>query len=238
MLRQVDRDIWIAEQPMRYFGLSVGTRMTAIRLPNREIAVISPIQTTKEIIAQLDRIGVVAYIIAPNLYHYFFAADFKAHYSAATFWAAPGLKEKRPELPIDYVIEPIAVGASESELWNRLDFVLFEGFRTLGSRGIDRLNECVFFHRSSRTLILTDTAFHFDESFPLLTRLATKMSGGYKELSPSVLEKIATRDKAKIRRSVDRVLEWDFERVIMAHGSIIERRGKEKLRQGYESFLS
>jgi hypothetical protein len=30
---------------------------------------------------------------------------------------------------------------------------------------------------------------------------------------------------------------WDFERVIMAHGSIIEQDGKEKLKKGYESFL-
>lgn len=237
MLRQIDQDIWVAEQPMRYFGLSVGARMTAIRLQNREIVVISPIQMTEALIAQLDDIGTVAYIIAPNLYHYFFAADFKARYSTATFWAAPGLKEKRPELPIDYVIEPITVDASGSELWNCLDFSLFEGFRTLGATGIDRLNECVFFHRDSRTLIITDTAFHFDDSFPLLTRLATKMGGGYKTLSPSVLEKIATRDKAKIKQSVNKVLEWDFERVIMAHGSIIETNGRELFRRGYKTFL-
>jgi hypothetical protein len=237
MLRPVDQDIWVAEQPMRYFGLSVGARMTAIRLQNQEIVVISPVQPTEELVAQLDRIGAVAHIIAPNLYHYFFAADFKAHYPTATFWAAPGLKEKRPELPIDYVIEPVTVDASGSEPWNCLDFFLFEGFRTLGSGGIENLNECVFFHRASRTLVITDIAFHFDESFPLLTRLATQVGGGYKQLSPSVLEKIATRDKAKIRQSVDRVLEWDFERVIMAHGSIIELHGKEKFRRGYEAFL-
>jgi hypothetical protein len=28
MLRAIDRDIWVVEQPLRYFGLSVGTRMT------------------------------------------------------------------------------------------------------------------------------------------------------------------------------------------------------------------
>ena len=148
------------------------------------------------------------------------------------------MKEKRPELPIDYVIEPAIVEASKSELWRCLDFVLFEGFKTLGSGGIDDLNECIFFHRATRTLIVTDAVFHFSESFPLLTRLAAKMGGSYQKLSPSVLEKIATKDKAKVRQSVDRVLEWDFERVIMAHGSIVEAHGKEKFRQGYEIFLA
>ena len=223
---------------MRYFGLSVGARMTVIRLQNQEIAVISPICLTEELVAQLDQLGRVTFVIAPNLYHYFFVADFKTHYPSATLWAAPGLKEKRPELPIDYVIERTAVSASGSELWNYLEFVLFEGFRTLGSGGIDKLNECIFFHKATSTLIVTDTAFHFDESFPLLTRLAVKIGGGYKKLSPSMLEKIATKDKTKVRHSVDRVLKWDFERVIMAHGSVIEMHGKEKFQQGYEAFLS
>ncbi len=238
MLIQVDQDVWVAEQPMRYFGLSIGARMTVIRLQNQEIGVVSPIRLTEALVAQLDRIGAVAHIIAPNLYHYFFASDFKARYPTANFWAAPGLEEKRPELPIDYVIEPTVVEASRSELWNCLDFVLFEGFKTLGSGGIDNLNECIFFHKSTHTLIVTDTAFHFDESFSLLTRLAAKTGGGYKKLSPSILEKIATQDREKVRRSVERVLKWDFERVIMAHGSIIERHGKEKFRQGYEAFLA
>ncbi len=237
MLTQVDRDVWVAEQPMRYFGLSVGARMTVIRLQNQEVVVISPVRMTDELATQLDRLGTVAYIIAPNLYHYFFAAEFKAHYPTATFWAAPGLKEKRPELPIDLVVEPTAVNSNESELWSCLEFVLFEGFRTLGAGGMEELNECIFFHRATGTLIVTDTAFHFDENFPLLTRLTIKMGGSYRKLSPSILEKIATRDREKVRRSVERVLRWDFERVIMAHGSIIEANGKEKFRQGYETFL-
>ncbi|NJL46236.1 MAG: hypothetical protein HC929_00385 [Leptolyngbyaceae cyanobacterium SM2_5_2] len=84
---------------------------------------------------------------------------------------------------------------------------------------------------------MTDTAFHFDESFPILTQLATRMLGGYKSLSPSLLERVATTEKEKVRKSVERVLGWDFERVIMAHGSIIEQNGKEKFKQGYEQFL-
>ncbi|WP_375498341.1 hypothetical protein [uncultured Nostoc sp.] len=30
---------------------------------------------------------------------------------------------------------------------------------------------------------------------------------------------------------------WDFERVIMAHGSIIEQDGKSQFKAGYEWFL-
>jgi Domain of unknown function (DUF4336) len=232
MLREIDRDIWVAEQPLRYFRLSVGTRMTVIRLANRELAVISPIQISDEIVSQLDELGTVSHIIAPNLYHYLFATNFKMLYPNGTFWAVPGLEVKKPDLSIDQIIKSDA-----NSLWDGLEYVFFDGFRTLGLSGFDSLNECVFFHAASRTLILTDTAFHFDDSFPALTQFATRLLGGYKSLSPSLLERIATTEKEKVRNSVAKILRWDFERVIMAHGSIVEQNGKEKFQQGYEQFL-
>lgn len=232
MLRKLDRDIWAAEQPLRYLGFSVGTRMTVVRLANGELAVISPIQISETLVSELSNIGTVSHIIAPNLYHYLFVADFKARYPQATFWAAPGLAVKQPELSIDQTID-----RSTNSIWEELEFVFFEGFRTLGLGGIDSFNECVFFHPPSRTLILTDTAFHFDNSFPFLTQLAFKVTGSYKQLSPSLLEKIATTDKETVRKAVNQVLAWDFERVVMAHGTIIDKGGKAQFKQGYERFL-
>lgn len=232
MLREIDRDIWVAEQPLRYLGLSVGTRMTVIRLANRELAVISPIQVNDTIVSQLDEQGTVSHIIAPNLYHYLFAANFKKLYPNATFWAAPGLEAKKPDLAIDRTIKGDA-----NSLWNGLEYVFFDGFKTIDLGGFTSLNECVFFQAASRTLILTDTAFHFDESFPTITQFASRAIGGYKKLSPSILERVATKDKEKVRESVKNVLSWDFERVIVAHGSIIETQGKQKFKEGYEQFL-
>ena len=232
MLRKIANNLWVAEQPLRYFGLSVGTRMTVIRLANRELVVISPIEVSNAIADQLRELGTVKHVVAPNLYHYSFVTSFKTLYANATIWAVPGLKVKQPSLPIDRTIERDTPG-----LWTGLEHVFFDGFRTLSLNGFDALNECVFFHVESRTLILTDIAVHFDESFPAPTQLATRVLGGYKKLSPTLLERVATTDKENIRKSVKKILEWDFERVIMAHGSVVEQEGKEKFRQGYQRFL-
>jgi Domain of unknown function (DUF4336) len=232
MLKEIDKDIWVAEAPFKYFGLSVGTRMTVIRLENRELAVISPIQVDNAISQQLDKLGTVSHIIAPNRYHYLFASDFKALYPKAIFWATSGMEAKKPELPIDRQID-----SKIYDFPRDLDCVLFDGFKTLGFNGIDLVNEWVFFHQKSRTLILTDIAFHFDDSFPLITQFAARVIGGYKSLSPSLLEKVATTEKAKIKLAVQKILAWDFERVIMAHGSMIESQGKQRFKAGYESFL-
>ncbi len=232
MLKKIDKDIWVADAPFKYFGLSVGTRMTVIRLANRELAVISPIQIDNATSLELDKLGTVSHIIAPNLYHYLFASDFKNLYPKAIFWATPGLEVKKPELPIDRTI------SSNADIFlSELQCVLFDGFKTLGLKGLDIVNEWVFFHPQSRTLILTDTAFHFDDSYPLITQFATRIIGGYKSLSPSLLEKVATTEKGKVKLAVQKILDWDFERVIMAHGSIIESEGKQKFKAGYESFL-
>ncbi len=232
MLREIDRDIWVAEQPLRYFGLSVGTRMTIVRLANRELVVISPIEVDIVMVQQLNELGTVQHIIAPNLYHYLFAANFKTLYPNALFWAAPGLTAKKPDLSIDRTIQ-----TDGQMIWDGLESIFFAGFRTLGLRGFDALNECVFFHTASRTLILTDTAFHFDESFSPLTQFAARILGGYKNLSPSLLERLATTDKEQVRKSVEQVLKWDFDRVVMAHGSIVGQNAKEKFQKGYEQFL-
>jgi hypothetical protein len=232
MLREIDRDLWVAEQPLRYLGLSVGTRMTVIRLSSGELVVISPIRIDVAIIEQLNELGTVAHIVAPNLYHYLFAADFKKLYPQALFWAAPGLDTKKPELAIDRTID-----VNSSSLWEGVEHIFFDGFSTLTLGGFDPIDEFVFFHIASRTLILTDTALHIDRSFPIFTQLATSILGGYKSLSPTLLERIATTDKQKVTKSVDRVLSWDFDRVIMAHGTIIERDGKAMFERGYARFL-
>lgn len=232
MLRQIDKNLWLAEQPFKYFGLSVGTRMTVIRLTNGDLVVISPLQATDTLVHQLNQIGTVSHLIAPNLYHYLFTANFKAVYPQATFWAAPGLDTKKPELLIDKIISQHGI-----VLFNELEYLLFDGLKTLSLTGVDLLNECVFFHRESRTLILTDTAFHFDDSFPRTTQLVTRFLGGYKRLSPSLLERLASGDKEKVKQSVEKVLLWDFERVIVAHGSVIERNGKQMFQAGYQQFL-
>jgi hypothetical protein len=233
MLREIARNLWVAEQPLKYFGLSVGTRMTVIRLKNDELVIISPIKIEREMLSLLNTIGRVNYIIAPNLYHYLFVADFKTLYPEAQLWAAPDLKLKTPELPIDRVITDC-----EKECFEGVEYLLFDGFKTLSFNGISPLNECVFFHLESQTLILTDTAFHFDESFSLVTQLVSRAIGGYKKLSPSLLERLATQETEKVKQAVKNVLAWDFKRVIMAHGSIIERDAKRQFKEGYEKFLS
>lgn len=228
MLQKIDQNLWVAEQPIKYFGLNLRTRMTVIRLQSGEIVIISPIRLSEQAIQQLNELGGVTHIIAPNLYHYMFANPLKEQYPNAVFWAAPGLKEKEPDLSIDQTLEE-----DPFTLSNELEYLFFEGFRTLVPSGFESLNECIFFHSATRTLIITDAAFNFDATFPWTTQLAARVSGIYDMLSPSWLEKLAIAEKGQLSNAINKALEWDFDRVIMAHGSVIESGGKQAFSRAY-----
>jgi hypothetical protein len=104
-------------------------------------------------------------------------------------------------------------------------------------RGFPFANEVVFFHRSSATLIATDLVFNVGSSSPPLTRLAFRLGGSYGRLSPTPLERLLVRDRSAFRDSLERVLDWPFDRVVVAHGEVSEKGGREELIRGYSWVL-
>ncbi len=231
-LQSFGPNIWFASHPLRFWGLEVGTRMTVIRLAKDELVIISPIQLTPQLIADLEELGTVTYIIAPNRYHHLFAAAFKQQYPQAKLLAAVGLAEKCPHLPIDD-----AISAPTGQIGGQLFYRQFPGLYMPSLQGADPLNEVVFYHAESRSLVITDIAFHFDRTSGGLTQAIAKLIGVYDKLQLTILEKWLIRDKAAMEVAVRSVLDWDFDRVMMAHGSPILTGGKSMLKAGYEWLL-
>ena len=211
-MQPVDNNIWVVEQPLKFMGLSVRTRMTVIRLIDNCLLLISPIHITKEIKQQLDSLGKVKYLIAPNLFHYLYLTESQKIYPKAEVVAPPQLEKKLPNLKIDRVFMQ-----DEIDFNFELEYFLFKEFQVLIGTKIKTVNEIVFYHPSSKTLIITDSAFNFDDTFPLVTQLAARILGSYKILKPSWLEKIAIQDKQEAKKSIDKILAWDFTRVIRAY---------------------
>jgi hypothetical protein len=48
------------------------------------------------------------------------------------------------------------------------------------------------------------------------------------------MERIAVRDWKLGRRQVDRMLEWDIERIVLCHGDLVRQDGRETLRDAYD----
>ena len=84
---------------------------------------------------------------------------------------------------------------------------------------------------------MCDLAFNFGPRAPLLTRITLRMMGGYGRFRPSRLDPLLIRDRKAARESMQRILAWDFDRIVIAHGEVLESGGKEALRAGYRWLL-
>lgn len=225
MITQLDDDLFAHVQDVRFMGITMPARMSVVR-EGAQLVVISPFRPSDALCHALDALGEVAHIIAPNLFHHLFAGDFKARYPAK-LWAPRGLEQKRPDLEIDaFFDDEGAIGPLTYRACPAF------GMRTsLLAR--KSFGETVFFHEASRTLIVTDCCFHFDESCSPLLRTLARASGGYKRLAPSPVERFGVIDKAAARKTVDEILKWDFVRVVVAHGGVVEDDAKTRFRDGF-----
>jgi len=224
-LRPLAPDLWVADRPQTFYGLPVGTRMTVIRLADGALLLHSPVALDAQLRAELDAIGRVRYVVAPNRVHHLYAGDVATVYPEARLWVGPGLERKRPDLQFEAVLGNEAPGE-----WR--DVVEQTFFR-----GRPYENEVVFFHRPSRTLVLCDLAFNFGPGTATPTRLLMQLIRSYGTFGPSKLDPLLIRDRVAARASLERILAWDFDRVVVAHGDVLESGGREALRMGYGWLL-
>jgi hypothetical protein len=95
------------------------------------------------------------------------------------------------------------------------------------------MEEVVFFHSASRTLIVADLCEHFGPWSPGLTRLVARLANMYGKPRMPPDWKLSFRDREATRTSFERILSRDFDRVILAHGDLIEREARDIFRRAY-----
>ncbi|RIL05379.1 MAG: hypothetical protein DCC71_10620 [Proteobacteria bacterium] len=225
-LRRLADDLWVVERAQSFYGLPVGARMSVIRLSGDRLLLHSPVALDAELRAQLDALGRVCFAVAPNRVHHLYAGEVAPSYPGARLWIAPGLDRKRPDL----VHEAVLTDEAPPEWRGEVDQAFF--------RGRPYENEVAFFHRASHTLLLCDLAFNFGPRAAAPTRLLMQLLRSYGRLGPSKLDPLLIRDRAAARASLERILAWDFDRVVVAHGDVQETGGRELLREGYAWLLA
>jgi hypothetical protein len=103
-------------------------------------------------------------------------------------------------------------------------------------RGMPKLNEVAFLHRPSRSLLIADLAFNFGHDVHWLLALVMKFNGGLNRFGPSRFARSMIKDHGALRASLDRILSWDFDRIIVGHGDNVASGGREMLREAF-SFV-
>lgn len=214
VLEQFGDDIWIASGPVvTSMAFRYPTRMAVIRLSGGRLFVWSPVAVSPELRAEIDALGDVSFLIAPNSLHYVFLREWKAAYPQAALYAAPGVRERCKAIAFD-----ADLGDDPPSDWSgEIDHAVM--------RGNLITTEVVFFHRKSGAVLFADLIQHFQSGWFSGWRAVIARMDGMTGPAPQVPKKFraAFVDRKAAREGLKRILAWPAQRVLMAHGEPVTR---------------
>jgi hypothetical protein len=228
-IQPISDGIWTVDGPIvHFFGMPYPTRMTLIRLRDGTLFVHSPVALDESLVAEVASLGAPRHLIAPNKLHHLFIADWVQRFPAARVYAAPGMQSKLAG------IDTQPLDAAEPPPWHQeIDQLTF--------RGSPLLQEVVFLHRASRTLIVADLIENFDPA--TLTgpqRLLARLVGILAPRGSMPRDwrlSFVGRGKRTARDCALAILAWQPEAVLMAHGRAVTAGAQPFLQQALKPFV-
>lgn len=233
-LKPVAQDIWIAGGPVvrfHYLGLRIPftTRMALLRLADGALWVHSPIALTSALRAEVEALGPVRHLVAPNTLHYAFLPEWQRAFTDAASHGAPGVRERAARSGISLRLDH-ALGPEPPAAWaGQIDQLLVTG---------SVVSQAVFLHRASRTLILTDLVENFEPSHVTsrALRLLIRMAGAMHPDGKAPWDMQQTfrgQHRDALRQAVRTMIGWAPERILLAHGRWYDRDGTAELRRAF-----
>lgn len=224
MLQPIAPNLWHLQHGFSVLGIGVTARMTVVRFADGRLWLHSPVPLSAPVREQLAELGEVAFIVAPNKVHHLFAGDAAKAFPKAVLYGAPGLAKKRPGLRNMQTLTPTVPPEWAADL----DQVFAAGFPFA--------DETVFYHKTSRTVIITDLCQFWTGDLNLLGKLYARVTGVRARLGVPRTIRVAVRDPVAFAASARSILAWPFERVIVAHDSIIDSGAHAAVERAFACF--
>jgi glyoxylase-like metal-dependent hydrolase (beta-lactamase superfamily II) len=202
--------VFTLRYPLKLLGASLGRVITIFRLRSGKLVLHSTGPFTPEECSAISEFGEVQAIVEATNFHDTFSLAAMTQFANSRYFAPSGFPLENELKP-----EPIEKG---KEIWGgELIWELLAG--------APRLNEWVCFHPESKTLVVADLLFNCrPNDFPGRVFFAVAGIRGWP--GNCRLFRMCIRDRKALESSLKRVLAWDFERVIVAHGPPIEKDSK------------
>jgi hypothetical protein len=216
MSRSLTDDVVVHEFPFSMLTLPLGGRSTLLRGKGGEAVVVSPGPMDAAFEAEIAKSEQVL-LIAPNAFHHLYLGEAAARHPAAAVLGGEVVRRKRGQAG-DRPLETSA---------------LPEGFLAIPMDGAPAVDETWIFHEASRTLVITDLAFNLQNVKGLFARWFFRWNQSLETFGPTKHGLSQVKDKRALRRSLDRVLELPVERLVVAHGDVIEQDAYVCLREGF-----
>ena len=219
--------VWTIRSPLSFLGLRLTSAMGVFRLAGGDLLVYSPVALTPERRAAIERLGRVAHLYAPNLFHHLWLGEWAAAFPAARVHAPAGLSRKRPGQRIDRLHGVDA--APDPAFAGVIDELPIGGFRA---------RETALLHRPTGTLAVADLVCNVGRPAHGWTATYARAMGFHDRVALSrVIRWTGFDDKKAARQSVRALLDRSFDRVIVGHGEPLLVGGHDALAAAYGWLL-
>lgn len=226
LVEYVPGQVWVKEHALRIFGAALRTRMTVLRL-NDGLCVHSPVPIDRSTREEIAKLGEVIALVAPsNCHHLYFASAQEAFPRARTFGTVD-VQRKRSDLRFDELL-----GDEPPSCWAGQMDQVFVGNRIM--REVD------FFHRASRTLVAVDLVENFSPRTAGTNRVLRAMIKAlrmWERPRPAPELRWFMHDREGARKAIERILAWDFDRAVIAHGDLLNRSPHDAIREAWRWVL-
>jgi hypothetical protein len=214
-MKELAQNLWVMPYSLRLLGADFGRVVTVVRLQSGELVIHSTGPFTPQDVAAIQRLGKPGWLLEAIMWHDTFARRGREAFPNIPFLAPEGFSEL-VGFPTQPLIPAPAAWANELEV--------------LRLEGIPRIQEHVVLHRPSGTLIVGDLLFNFGPETSPWTRFLVLCAVGSKH-HPGMSRpfRMVIRDRAAFQRSMETVMRWEFDRVVVGHGAIIQSDGKRQL---------
>ncbi|KAJ3487756.1 hypothetical protein NLI96_g3318 [Meripilus lineatus] len=237
VIREVTPEITTFSRPFtRFFGaFPMGGRSTAIKLTNGDVWVVASTPLSPETKETVDKMGKVEYILAADLDHHFFLTEWHNAYPDAKMIGVEGLSEKKQAESWKFLGSyGVDEAGTRYGYEDEIEAHYFSGFSK---------KDVAWFHKSSQTLIVADLIFNLPATEQYSkSRSSSKLAFFFPRFAPDsnfhknfVWKEGA--NKEAMRQDARTVLEWDFQRIIMCHGDVIEVDAKSAWESAYSKYL-
>ncbi|NIY92934.1 DUF4336 domain-containing protein [Vibrio diazotrophicus] len=228
-MEKLANEIWIFNgDPVPFFGLPYSTRMTVVRLSNGDLWIHSPIKLSETIKVQIEALGSVKFLIAPNHLHHLFLSEWISSYPDVQVYGTDEVIKKRSDIHFHG-----SLNSRQRWAWQEdIDQELFSGSPLM--------EECVFYHKVSGTLIVTDLVENFSgHDFNYWQRVVAR---GVGILAPNGKTPLDWRlsfmfGKQDARKHLDKLLSWETKILVMAHGEIVKENTDKFLVKSFKWLI-
>lgn len=210
--------------PVHAVGIPFPTRMAIVKLSDGALWVNSPVHIALGMRDRILALGPVKYLVSPTKLHHWRLEEGHALFPAAELWGTRQVPREFQYLPLAGVL-----GDAPPPGWaDDLDQVVL--------RGNLFLEEVAFFHRRSRTVIMADfVQNHLLAKGRPLRNLLYRLAGvAYPKGGVPIDIRLSTIHRKLARQSLAKLLAWDFDKLILAHGVCLRERAKDFVERAFQ----